>query len=143
MRQQAIPALQAALAAEQAASYGYGIVGAHLTGYRFTVAATDCLDHERARDTLMRLITARHGTPQAAAVAYQLPIAVSTPAEAAALAVILEHRVTAAYLGLASVPDKALRSLGAAQMQACAVRAVRWGGHSQAFPGLPASAAKS
>jgi hypothetical protein len=143
MRQQAIRALQAALAAEQAASYGYGIVGSHVTGYRLTVAAADCVDHERARDTLMRLITARGGTPQAAAVAYQLPIAVSTPAEATALAVILEHRVTAAYLGLASVPDKALRSLAAAHMQACAVRAVRWGGQPQAFPGLPASLARS
>jgi Domain of unknown function (DUF4439) len=143
MRQQAIAALQAALAAEQAASYGYGIVGAHLTGYRFTAASADCVEHERARDALTRLITARGGTPRPAAAAYQLPVAVSTPAQAAALAVILEHRVTAAYLGLAAVTDKSLRSLAAGQMQACAVRAARWGGHSQAFPGLPASSAKS
>jgi hypothetical protein len=38
---QDIDALQAALAAEQAASYGYGIVGAHLTGTRFSAAAAD------------------------------------------------------------------------------------------------------
>ncbi len=129
-----VSALQAALAAEQAASYGYGIVGAHLTGPDFEVAAADCVQHERARDSLAELIVALRATPQPAAVAYRLPVSVSTAATAARLASELEFGVVAGYLGLAAVPDPALRRLAATRMQSATVRAARWGGPP---PGLP------
>lgn len=135
---QKIAAMQAALAAEQAASYAYGVVGAHLTGSKFKVAAADCLMHERARDSLTTMISALGAQPHPAAVAYRLPIPVTTAAQAIALATILEHQVAAAYLGLVAVPDPALRTFAATRMQDAAVRAVRWSGNSQAFPGLPA-----
>ncbi len=132
-----VAALQAALAAEQAASYGYGIVGAHLGGAKFSLASADCVAHERARDNLVRLITARGATPRAAAVAYQLPIKVSDSAQAVSLAILLERKVATAYLGLVAVTDPALRKYGAEQMSAATVRAITWGGRPQAFPGLP------
>jgi hypothetical protein len=134
-----IAALQAALAAEQAASYGYGIVGSHLAGRQFAAAAADALAHERARDRLTAILTARGAQPRAAAAAYQLPIGVHDPAAAVSLAVMLERQVVAAYLGLVAVPDGSLRRFAARRMRDSAVRAARWSGKTEAFPGLPAS----
>lgn len=131
-----VAALQTALASEQAASYGYGIVGAHLTGAAFNVASADCVVHERARDALTKLIASLGATPQAAAAAYRLPIGVSNAADAARLAVDLELEVVASYVDLAGVPDPRLRTLAATSMQNACVRAARWGAKSQPFPGL-------
>ncbi|MDR2987330.1 MAG: ferritin-like domain-containing protein [Nocardiopsaceae bacterium] len=131
-----IAALQAALAAEQAASYGYGVLGAHMTGQRFAAAGADRVAHERARDRLTGMITARGGQPQPAAAAYQLPIAVHSSAAARSLAITLERQVTAAYLGLVAVEDRVLRAFAATNMRDCAVRGARWSGRAQAFPGL-------
>lgn len=131
-----VAALQTALAAEQAASYGYGIVGAHLNGAAFNVAAADSVIHERARDSLTELITSFGATPHAAAAAYELPISVSSAADAAKLAVDLELEVIASYVDLVAVSDSRLRTLAATSMQNASVRAARWGGTSQAFPGL-------
>jgi hypothetical protein len=128
--------LQATLAAEQAASYGYGIVGAHLTGKAFAAASADCATHEQARDNLAKLITGLGATPNPAAVAYRLPLAVLNAADAAKLAVDLEVEVLTAYVRLVGVADPALRTLAARNMQSASVRAARWGGQSQAFPGL-------
>ncbi len=135
-KQALVAALQSALTAEEAASYGYGVVGAHLTGTEFNLAATDCAIHERARDTLFAMITALGATPAPAAVAYRLPLVVSTPREAASLATDLELGVVAGYLDLTGAGDRALRKLAATRMQEAAVRAAHWGGSPQAFPGL-------
>jgi len=133
-----LAALQAALAAEQAASYGYGVVGSHLAGSpaRFDAAAADCVAHERARDSLAAMIAAIGAAPRPAAVAYQLPVTVSTAADAVSLAIILERQVESAYLGMVALPDLALRAFGAGQIRAAAQRSARWSGRSQAFPGL-------
>jgi hypothetical protein len=138
-----IAALQAALAAEQAASYGYGIIGSHLAGRRFAAAAADNVAHERARDSLTAMLTARGAQPRPAAAAYQLPIAVHTPADALSLAVMLEQQVASAYLGLVAVPDRALRRFAAENMRDAAVRAARWSGKAETFPGLPTSSLRA
>jgi hypothetical protein len=134
-----IGALQSALAAEQAASYGYGVVGARLPqgSAEQTAATTDWVAHMRARDQLSALITARGATPVPAAVAYELPGPVRTPAEARVLAATLEDRVVQAYLALVALPVSSLRSFGAEQVRAAALRAQAWRGSVQAFPGLP------
>jgi hypothetical protein len=134
-------ALQDALAAEQAASYGYGIVGAHLPQGSATQrdATTDWVAHLRAGDQLTQLISARGGTPAPAAVAYQLPFPVSAAGQARALAATLEDRVAQAYLGLVALTETSLRSFGAQQLRAAALRAEAWRGSTQAFPGLPAT----
>jgi hypothetical protein len=136
-----IAALQSALIAEQAASYGYGVVGARLPqrSAEQALATADWVAHMRARDQLSALITARGATPVPAAVAYQLPEPVHTPAAAEALAATLEDRVAQAYLGLVALPDSGLRSLGAQQVRAAALRAEAWRGSTEAFPGLPPS----
>jgi Domain of unknown function (DUF4439) len=135
---QAVSALQQALAAEQAASYGFGVVGAHLAGRALTTATADWVAHQRARDQLEQLLIARGATPAPAAVAYRLPFAVGTVREAVSLAIVLADRVAAAYLGLVAVSEPTLRQLGAARLRACALQAARWRGSTVAFPGLPA-----
>jgi hypothetical protein len=132
------PALQAALAAEQAAIYGYGIVGAHLADS--PRAVTDWTAHRVASDQLTAELRGRGITPRAAAVAYQLPHRVATPAQARALAVTLENQVASAYLALVALPEDALRQVGARQVRAAALRAAAWRAATVAFPGLPASA---
>jgi hypothetical protein len=136
---QAIAALQAALAAEQAACYGYGVVGAYLTGAEAARADTDWIAHQVARDSLTATITAAGADPVPAAVAYRLPIPVHAAAQARQLAVILEERVGQAYTGLVAVADKALRARGASELRAAALRAAAWSRVTVAFPGLPAS----
>ena len=131
-----VAALQAALAAEEAASYGYGVVGAHLSGQAFSLATSDCVIHERARDNLIAMLSSLGAPPQPAAVAYRLPMAVSTTAQAATLAVDLELSVVAGYLDLVAVGDRSRRRLAASRMQDAASRAARWGGQPEAFPGL-------
>ena len=133
-----IGALQAALAAEHAAVYGYGVVGAYLTGSNRATATADWVAHQENRDTLEGMLRSRGAQPVAAAVGYQLPVAVRTAAEAAQLAVILEDRVATAYIGLVAL-TAAIRQFGAGQLQASALRAAAWRGSTVAFPGLPAS----
>jgi hypothetical protein len=134
----AIAALQNALAAEHAVIYGYGVVGAMLTGTEQASAAADWTAHETARDALESMLTALGAAPVAADAAYQLPFAVTSTAAAVKLAATLEDELTRAYLGVVAVSDPTLRSFGARAMQAAANRAVAWSGTTSAFPGMPA-----
>jgi hypothetical protein len=134
--QAGLPALQAALAAEDAAIFGYGVAGAHLSGTRKTAAEQDWTGHNEARDTLTALISALGATPVAAQAFYRLPSQVHDAASAMALAAYLEDGVTRAYLGLVAVSDQRLRTFGALAMQDSAGRAAFWRGSTQAFPGL-------
>ena len=136
----ALAALQAALAAEDAAIFGYGVAGAHLAGSRQAVAGQDWTGHNRARDTLAAMIVRLGAVPVAAQAFYRLPFPVRDAASAMALAAYLEDGVTRAYLGLVAVSDRSLRDFGALAMQGSAERAAYWRGSTQAFPGLPASA---
>jgi hypothetical protein len=134
-----VAALQAALAAEQAAAYGYGVAGAHMPTAARATATADWTAHQAAADKLTDMLRARGATPDSAAVGYRLPHHVSTAAQATQLAAALEDQVTAAYLGLVALPAQALRLLGARQARTAALRAAAWRGTTQAFPGLPAA----
>ncbi len=133
-------ALQDALAAEDAAIFGYGVAGAHLAGSRHAAAEQDWTEHNRARDTLTAMISRLGAVPVTGPAFYRLPFPVQDAASAMALAAYLEDGVTRAYLGLVAVSDPALRDFGALAMQGAAERAAYWRGSTQAFPGLPASA---
>lgn len=132
-----VAALQGALAAEHAAVYGYGVVGAMLAGTAQAEARADWTAHQVARDTLEAMLTRLGATPVAASTAYVLPFAVTDARSAEKLAATLENGVTRAYLGLVAVSDPALRSFGARSMQTSADRATAWTGTTQAFPGMP------
>jgi Domain of unknown function (DUF4439) len=131
-----IAALQAALAAENSAVYGYGVAGAHLAGAKRAAAVRNWVSHQNARDALTAMLAARGAQPVAAAAAYELPFAVHSTGAAVALATLLEDRVSAAYLGLVGLSDPALRAFGARAVRAAALRAAAWRGSTLAFPGL-------
>jgi Domain of unknown function (DUF4439) len=136
----AVAALQAALDAEHAAVYGYGVAGAHLAGAKQKAAARDWAGHEAARDTLAAMIIALGAQPVAAAAAYQLPFPVHSEQSAVMLAALLEDRVATAYLGLVALSQARLRMFGARALQSAALRATSWRGTALAFPGLEAPA---
>jgi Domain of unknown function (DUF4439) len=135
----AVGALQAALAAEDAAIFGYGVTGAHLSGRRQSAAERYWTGHNEARDTLTAMISGLGASPVAAQAFYQLPFPVHGATSAMALAAYLEDGVTRAYLGLVAVSDQRLRTFGALAMQAAAERAAFWRGTTEAFPGLGVS----
>ena len=132
-----IAALQGALAAEHAAVYGYGVVGAMLGGEQESLARADWLAHQQARDSLEAMLVKLGATPVAASPAYQLPFAVTGTPSAVRLAAALEDGVTQAYLAVVAVTDRTLRSFGALAMQPPANRALAWRGTTVAFPGMP------
>jgi hypothetical protein len=136
----ALSALQAVLAAEDAAIFGYGVAGAHLAGSRQTAAEQDWTGHNRARDALAAMISRLGTVPVTAQAFYELPFAVHDAESAMALAAYLEEGVTRAYLGLVAVSDPGLRDFGALAMQGSAERAAYWRGTTEAFPGLPTNA---
>ncbi|MDX6334854.1 MAG: hypothetical protein QOG05_2194 [Streptosporangiaceae bacterium] len=129
-------ALQSALAAENAAIYGYGVAGAQLGTAARDQALRDWTLHELARDRLQAMLTSLGVKPVAAQPAYQLPFPVHGTQAAISLAGYLENQVAAAYLGIVALDDPRLRAWGAREARACALRATTWLGRTAAFPGL-------
>jgi len=122
----ATDALGAALAAEHAAIFGYGAIGARLSGAALTQAQQAEAAHRSRRDTLLVRLTAVGITPPAAAPAYGLPFPVTDAASAQKVAVQLEER-TAVLWRLALGPTAADdRKLALDALTDCALRAARW-----------------
>ncbi|MCT9084706.1 ferritin-like domain-containing protein [Streptomyces fulvoviolaceus] len=141
LRDQELKALQAALAAEHAAVYGYGVVGGRIREDRRTEAKAAYDAHRARRDALVREVRDLGGTPVAAAAGYALPFPVLDSAAAVRLAAELEDRVAGVYSDLVRAAEGERRGLAAAALREAAVRAVRWSGESVAFPGLAERAA--
>ncbi|MEV0694964.1 ferritin-like domain-containing protein [Streptomyces sp. NPDC050388] len=129
-------ALQAALAAEHAAVYGYGVVGGRIAKERRTEARAAYDAHRARRDALVREVTDTGGEPVVAAAGYALPFPVPDAAAAVRLASELEHRVAGVYSDLVRASRGERRRAAAEALREAAVRAVRWSGESVAFPGL-------
>ena len=132
-----VSALQAALAAEYAAVYGYGVVGAHSVGAARTAALRALAWHQAQQGPLTAALTAASATPDAPEPAYALPFRVTGPATAVELAAHLEDGVAAAYADLVASSGGADRLAAAQALAECAVQAARWTGLSVPFPGLP------
>ncbi|WP_225846533.1 ferritin-like domain-containing protein [Streptomyces sp. HPF1205] len=131
-----VDAAQAALAAEHAAVYGYGVVGGHVAAARRALAHEGYEAHKARRAVMARTVTELGGVPVAAAPGYALPFAVPDPAAAVRLAAFLEERVAGAYGDLVGAAIGGIRQDAAAALRDAAVRAVRWTGGGVAFPGL-------
>ncbi|WP_030693258.1 DUF4439 domain-containing protein [Streptomyces globisporus] len=132
----ALDATQAALAAEHAAVYGYGVVGGRIGTERRAEATAAYEAHRARRDALRRAARDLGGTPAAAAAAYELPFRVAGPADAVRLAAVLEDRVAGVYSDLVRATGGRARAEAAAALREAAVRAVRWRGSDVTFPGL-------
>ncbi|MGY1719349.1 ferritin-like domain-containing protein [Blastococcus sp. SYSU DS0552] len=137
-------ALNAALAAEHAAVWGYGVVGAALGAGGRAAAATAEAGHRDVRDQLITLLDG-HGTdPVLPEAGYALPFPVLSAVDAAALAAVLEEGVTAAWVRvLDRAEERTTRTLAMEVLSAAEVRAVGWreaAGQTpvtRALPGLP------
>ncbi|MEU5212058.1 ferritin-like domain-containing protein [Streptomyces sp. NPDC020742] len=134
--QDELTAVQAALAAEHAAVYGYGVVGGRISADRRKEAMAAYDAHRARRDALHREVRDLGGTPEASAAAYALPFPVPDAAAAVRLAAELEDRLAAVYADLVRSGGRARRREAAAALREAAVRAVRWRGSGVAFPGL-------
>ncbi|WP_327234222.1 ferritin-like domain-containing protein [Streptomyces sp. NBC_01317] len=131
-----LDATQAALAAEHAAVYGYGIVGARVGEDRGAEATAAYAAHRARRDALARTVRDLGGEPAVAAAAYALPFAVPDRAAAVRLAAELEDRVADVYSDLVRASEGPTRREAAGALREAAVRAVRWRGSGVTFPGL-------
>ncbi|APU42456.1 MULTISPECIES: DUF4439 domain-containing protein [unclassified Streptomyces] len=132
----ALEAAQAALAAEHAAAYGYGVIGARTAGARAAEAREAYGGHLGRRDALARTVRELGGAPRPSEAAYTLPFEVRGPADAERLAAVIEDRVAGAYSDLVRAAEGPLRREAADALSAAAVRAARWRGVGVAFPGL-------
>ncbi|MER7112759.1 DUF4439 domain-containing protein [Streptomyces sp. NPDC000229] len=136
MREAALEAAQAALAAEHAAVYGYGVVGGRVGDGRVAEATAAYDAHRARRDALARAVRDLGGKPAASAAAYALPFPVPDADAAVRLAAELEDRVAGVYSDLVRAAEGPLRREAASALREAAVRAVRWRGSGVAFPGL-------
>jgi hypothetical protein len=114
------------LAAEHAALYAYGALGAHLTGTARAEAVAAETAHRARRDALLLRLSGASATPSPAARAYTLPFPVTTPRAALRLAVLVEERTAAAWRADVPLRSGDDRRTAVAALTDCAVRAARW-----------------
>ncbi|NGO71409.1 ferritin-like domain-containing protein [Streptomyces boncukensis] len=131
-----IDAVQAALRAEHATVYGYGVVGGRIGADRKKEAREAYDAHRARRDALRRDVRELGGEPAPAAAAYALPFAVPDEAAAVRLAAELEDRLAGVYADLVRASTGARRRAAAGSLREAAVRSARWRGSGVAFPGL-------
>ena len=117
-----------ALAAEHAAVWGYGVVGAALGAERAAAGGGRRGGPPRrprpGRRAAGRAQGRRRSTPRAA---YALPFPVLSAVDAAALAVVLEDGVAAAWVRvLDQAAERSTRELAVGVLSAAEVRAVGW-----------------
>jgi hypothetical protein len=137
-------ALQKALAAEHAAVWGYGVVGAALGFEAREPAAAAEVAHRDARDRVITLLAGRSVEPVGAEGGYTLPFPVLSGADAAALGVALEDGVAGAWVRvLDQAAERSTRELAVEALSAAEVRAVGWriaanqSPVTKALPGIP------
>jgi hypothetical protein len=120
-------ALQKALAAEHAAVWGYGVVGAALGFEARAPAAAAEEAHRDVRDSVITLLAERDVDAVGAEGGYTLPFPVLSAVDAAALGVVLEDGVAAAWVRvLDQAAEKSTRALAVEALSAAEVRAVGW-----------------
>lgn len=133
----ATDALEKALAAEHAAIWGYGIVGAQLETQEQPLASAADQAHRAHRDRVITALVARVPTPPPPAPSYELPFPVKDAAGARRLAVHLEERLAATWRStLGAVTDIPDRQLAVAALIHAATRGVQW---RLRVPGEPAT----
>jgi hypothetical protein len=138
-------ALADALAAEHAAVWGYGVVGAALGSRERATAAAAETAHRDVRDRLTALLTERGLDAAGPRGGYTLPFPVLSAIDAAALGATLEDGVASAWVRvLDQAGERPTRELAVEVLGGAEVRAVGWRAAAgknpttRALPGLPA-----
>ena len=139
-------ALREALAAEHAAVWGYGVVGAALTEDARPPATAAETAHRDVRDRVTALLDERGADPVRAEGAYALPFPVLSDVDAWSLAAVLEDGTSSAWVRvLDQAADRSVRELAVGFLSGAEGRAVAWrvaAGKTPittALPGLPDS----
>lgn len=115
--------MAAALAAEEAAIYAYGIIGVKLTGAgEVNQARAAEQTHRDRRDYLIQRVKDAAAAP----AGYRMPFPVTDRATALKLAIQVEDGVAQAWRPVLAVTTDADRATALAAMMDAAVRATRW-----------------
>jgi ferritin-like protein len=136
--------LGAALGAEDAAIYAYGVLGVHLTGddEKSDARAAETAHRQRRNYAVTRLDQLKT-KPPAIPAGYDLPFPVTDRDSALKLAIHVEDGVAQAWRPVLPVTGAADRTTALAAMTDAAVRATRWRRRASAdpvtrpFPGRP------
>ncbi|HEY7271308.1 MAG TPA: ferritin-like domain-containing protein [Actinoplanes sp.] len=119
--------LSAALAAEEAAIYAYGVIGVHLTATADIAEARAAEQvHRTRRDAVVSRLAALNASTAPAPAAYRLPFPVTGTASALKLAIHVEDGVAAAWRAVLPASEGDDRSAALAALTDAAVRATRW-----------------
>jgi Domain of unknown function (DUF4439) len=135
-------ALVAAVAAENAAVYGYGLAGARLATPHDKAAARAAYDvHREQVDLTTQWASDLHlgATPSPPAPVYALPTPVTDAESARAALAAIEESTAAAYADVVAAVLPAggeLQRDAALWLQSAAVREAQWRAASVPFPGL-------
>jgi hypothetical protein len=116
--------LVAALQAEHAAIYGYGVLGPKLDASTVALAHAADNAHRARRDALIVRLAGAGATPPPTAATYQLPFAVSDRASALRLAVLLEDRTAAQWRLALPATDGDVRKIVLDALIDCTTRGV-------------------
>lgn len=134
-------AVQAALGAEHAAVWAYGLVSAFLPNDFNASTQEGITAHRARRDATERLLADAGATPQPAEPAYVPPQPVTDQASAIAALIVTETDATVAWRAvLERTDDPTVRGAGLQALTEAAVRATRWrraAGQTPATPALP------
>ena len=127
--------LAAALAAEEAAIYAYGVIGVHLTGSDEVARARAAeQEHRVRRDDLVARLDELKASVAPAPAAYTLPFEVTDRTTALQLAIHVEDGVAQAWRVLLPVTEGAERLEALARLTDSAVRATRWRRAAEVVP---------
>lgn len=120
-------ALLAAIEAENAAIFAYGIVAAFSNPARVNEVATHTAAHRARRDALTSIATESGLTPPIAAAGYKIPFAVTDAVTAAQLGEQIEADTAAAYRALIEQAESdELRTFGVDALTDTAIRGAGW-----------------
>lgn len=134
-----LEALQATLAAEHAAVYVLGALGAQTSQSADPALYADLsaayTDHRARRDHLVRALLDEGAEPVAAEPAYDLPADLSTPEAVMRRALRLEKDSAATYAYLVASSPQAVRRYAVNALVMTAVRELAFRGTPEIFPG--------
>lgn len=134
-------ALQQTLAAEHAATYVYGVVGARTsataTPALFAAVTAAYRTHRDRRDEVAALLRELEVEPVPAAPVYATPARLDTAAQVTRAARELERSCAQMYAAQVAASDGAARAWAVIALGDAAVRQLDFGGRPEAFPGAP------
>ncbi|WP_406036810.1 ferritin-like domain-containing protein [Micromonospora sp. NBC_00898] len=119
-------ALGAALSAEYAAIWAYGVIGVRLADAARTAARAAEAAHRARRDALILQLSSGGGRVPADRAGYALPYPVTDRASALKLAIEVEERTAGFWRAALPHTTGADRNRALAALTDCALRATRW-----------------